>query len=646
MPPHASDDRAKANDVGLRQVRRRLVMAMLIEFAVLMGVAAIQGFWPGAGAGHGGATLFLALCALALPPAMVALARSVLDAVHDLERERVRLVALYGQARSESLIDALTGLGNHRAFQEELARQLELARRATTSLALLVIDVDDLKKVNDDRGHAAGDELLSTMGRIVTSALRKSDRAFRVGGDEFAVLLPHSDVSSGLNVARRILSSALNGSDAGRSVDPFSVSIGVSAYPLPSSEGHQLYRQADAALYWCKRHGRTSAVAFDPGRHGESADDRSVTELAAAVDEVLRSRALRPVYQPIFSLATGAPIGWEGLVRPAEGAPFSDASTLFGAAEVADRTVELDMACLQIVAAGAGTFEADQYISVNLSPRTIESDLFRPSELINIFRRRAIAPQQVVLELTEREKVDDLEQLRKNVEACRRAGFRLAADDVGAGNAGLRLLSEVHFDMVKIDLSLVQGGVLHDPSHAVLRAIQELAAQWHASTVAEGVETAEQLSVIRKLGIQAGQGYLLARPTKLRSTERVDLDALTSAPWLVRTPAFVTPGPTVAPSPAAAVGGTDGSTEADDVTPAAAEGEAPDMQRVTQPVSDVPPEPAEEAAAAVTSEGAPAAAASTGVPSAATRRRAARDARLGSRRDGRARGARSGDPAR
>jgi diguanylate cyclase (GGDEF)-like protein len=538
MPPQPTEDRAIPRDVGLRLVRRRLITAMLIEFAVVMGFAAIQGFWPGAGAGHDGALFVLLLCAVGLPPAMAYLARGVLDAVEQLEGERARLLELYGQARNDSLIDALTGLGNHRAFQDELARQLELAKRSNGTLALLIMDVDDLKKVNDQRGHAAGDELLAAMGRIATSALRRSDRAFRVGGDEFAVLLPHSDIATGLSVARRILASALNGSDSGRAINPFSISIGVSAYPVPSAEGHRLYRHADAALYWCKRHGRTSAVAYDAGRHGASADERSVSELSAAVGEVLASRALRPVYQPIFSLTTGKPIGFEALVRPAEGAPFASASTLFAAAEAADRTVELDMTCLQIVAAGAGTLEPDTYISVNLSPRTLESDLFRPLELVNIFRRRAITPEQVVLELTEREEVEDLEQLRKNVEACRRAGFRLAADDVGAGNAGLRLLSEIHFDTVKIDLSLVQGGILHDPSHAVLRAIQGLAAQWNATVVAEGVETPQQLEVIRKLGIAAGQGYLLGRPTKTRAAEPLDLDALTNAPWMARVPSF------------------------------------------------------------------------------------------------------------
>ena len=147
-----------------------------------------------------------------------------------------------------------------------------------------------------------------------------------------------------------------------------------------------------------------------------------------------------------------------------------------------------------------------------------------------IFGRRGIRPEQLVIELTEREEVQDLQQLRRNAAACRRAGMRLAADDVGAGNAGLRLLSEIHFDIVKIDLSLVQGGILHDPSHGVLRALQELAARWNATIVAEGVETGEQLAVIRELGITAGQGYLLGRPARERRVERLDLDALMPEP--------------------------------------------------------------------------------------------------------------------
>jgi diguanylate cyclase (GGDEF)-like protein len=513
----------------IHRIRRRLIVALLGPFCILMSVATVEGFSPASPTRPLTAVAVLILAAVLLPPLMAWLARGILRETEALDRERLELAKLYGRARHDALVDGLTGLGNHRAFQDELARQLEIAKRDRSPVALLLIDVDDLKQVNDSRGHAGGDRLLEAIGQMTAAAMRRSDRAFRVGGDEFAILLPNSDVHTGLAVARRILATALNGGGTGDMIEPFSLSIGVSAFPSPSIESHALYRNADAALYWCKRHGRTGAVAFDPGRHGAASDDRSVGELSAAVGTVLATRALRPVYQPIFSMSTGLPIGYEGLVRPADGAPFADASSLFAAAEAADRTVELDLACLEIVAAGVQLPSPDTYIGVNLSPRTLESALFHPGELKAIFHRNGISLDRVVLELTERERVEDLEQLRKNVEACRRAGMRLAADDVGAGNAGLRLLSEIHFDIVKIDLSLVQGGMMHDPSHGVLRALQDLATRWKASVVAEGVETAAQLAVVRSLGIAAGQGYLLGRPSTAMDVGGVDLDALESS---------------------------------------------------------------------------------------------------------------------
>jgi len=508
------------------RIRRRLIWALLGPFGILMSVATIEGFAPVDSSRSTTAIIVLVAAAVSLPLLMAWLARGILREAEALDHERGELSELYGQASHEALIDGLTGLGNHRAFQDELARQLDFAKRMRTPLSLLLIDVDDLKRVNDSQGHVGGDKLLEAVGRVTAAILRRSDRAFRVGGDEFAILLPNSDVNTGLAVARRILASALNGGDPSDSIESFSLSIGVSAFPAPSTESHYLYRNADAALYWCKRHGRTAVVGFDPGRHGAASDDRSVSELSAGIGTVLATRALRPVYQPIFSMTTGEPIGYEGLVRPAEGAPFPDASSLFAAAEAAGRTVELDFACLEVVAAGIRLPNAETYVSVNLSPRTLESNLFHPGELKAIFHRNGIPLERVVLELTEREQVEDLQQLRKNVEACRRAGMRLAADDVGAGNAGLRLLNEISFDIVKIDLSLVQGGTMHDPSHGVLRAIQELANQWRVSIVAEGVETAAQLAVVRSLGIAAAQGYLLARPTTEMNEEGIDLAAL------------------------------------------------------------------------------------------------------------------------
>ena len=518
-------------DAPPETIRRRITQVLATEFVLLMSVAAIEGFWPGAGPGSGAATGFLFMCMVVVPVAMAILSRPLLRDVRRLDSENRRLRELYGRARLDALLDGLTGLGNHRAFQEELARQLEHAGRSG-HVALLLVDVDDLKRVNDERGHASGDELLVSVGRTVMSSLRRNDRAFRVGGDEFAIILPGADVDTGLMVARRILAGALNGGDPSRPIEPYSLSIGVSAYPSPSAKGSLLYRHCDAALYWCKRHGRTNAAAYDPGRHGVTPDERSSEDLSAAIGKVIAEGMLSPVYQPIFSLETGEPVGYEGLIRPAEGSPFADASSLFAAAERADRTVELDFACLEVVAAGAGELEPGVYLSVNLSPRTLESELFRPSELTTIFERRGIAPQQIVVELTEREEVHDLDGLRRNAAACRKAGIRLAADDVGAGNAGLRLLSEIHFDIVKIDLSLVQGGILHDPSYAVLRALQEMAASWHATIVAEGVETAGQLAATRSIGITAGQGYLLGRPGRNRHVQPLDIESLLPEGWV------------------------------------------------------------------------------------------------------------------
>jgi diguanylate cyclase (GGDEF)-like protein len=536
MTTPANDGHRDAAPERIERIRRRLIWAVLGPFCVLMSVATIMGFGPDLPGGQGAALVVLAVTAFLLPPILGKLAISIMRDVDALEVERHSLSDAYGRARHDALVDGLTGLGNHRAFQDELARQLGVAERLDQPLALLLIDVDDLKVVNDTRGHVGGDRLLEAVGRVIAAVLRKSDRAFRVGGDEFAVLLPDSDVETSLTVGRRILAAALSGGDPSAAIESFSVSVGVSAFPSPSVESHSLYRNADAALYWCKRHGRTSVVAFDPELHGAASDDRSVAELSDAVGTVLATRSLRPVYQPIFSMLTGRPVGFEGLVRPGDGAPFTDASSLFSAAEAADRTVELDLACLETVAAGARLPDSDTYLSVNLSPRTLESNLFHAGELRAIFQRHGIAPDRIVLELTEREQVEDLEQLRKNVDACRRIGMRLAADDVGAGNAGLRLLSEIHFDIVKIDLSLVQGGVVQDPSHAVLRALQELAAQWHASIVAEGVETGPQLTVVRSLGINAGQGYLLGRPASRIAEAPVDLVELESSgrpdiPW-------------------------------------------------------------------------------------------------------------------
>jgi diguanylate cyclase (GGDEF)-like protein len=453
---------------------------------------------------------------------------AIADLGDDLEGQLREAREAYDRARLDARMDPLTGLANHRAFQEELGRQVADATRSGRSLALVLLDIDDLKRVNDADGHAAGDELLATVGRLVGATLRTSDRAFRIGGDEFALLLPGTTADGAFGIARRLLASATGGHPVLHDTRRFSFSAGISTAPVPSLDGVRLVHHADAALYWAKRHGRTDIQVFDPARHGARGDERSVEELATAVASVATGRLLRPVYQPIIALATGRPIGFEGLVRPTPEAGFANAGALFTAAEVADRIVELDMAAIETIAARAGRLEPDVYLSLNLSPRTLETEQFHVGELVGILRRCRLAPSQVVIELTEREAIEDLTRLRANLERVRAAGFRIAADDVGAGNAGLRLLSEINFDVVKIDLSLVQRGVLQESSLAVLRGLREMAKRSGATVVAEGVETPEQLVALRRLGIPAAQGYLLGRPGDRPAAAAVDLDLIAS----------------------------------------------------------------------------------------------------------------------
>jgi diguanylate cyclase (GGDEF)-like protein len=454
--------------------------------------------------------------------------RQVGGAIGGLRSDLEGMTAELDRAHLDARLDPLTGLANQRAFREELARQVAHAHDAGRPLALAILDVDDLELVNDAGGHDAGDRLLAGVGRLVRAASRAADRTFRVGGDEFALLLPNTTAEEAYGLVRRLLAQAAGGHPTLRDVPRFSFSAGISTCPAPSPDGHRLAHHAEAALYWAKRHGRTEVQVFDPTRHGTVGDERSAEELAAAVSRVAATRALRPVYQPIVSLATGHAVGFEGLVRPSPQSGFVDAHSLFTAAEIADRIVELDLAAVETIAARTAGLVPGTYLGLNLSPRTIEAQQFNVSDIIRIVRRHGLVPDQIVLELTERETIEDLARLKANLGRVRAAGMRVAADDVGAGNAGLRLLSEVAFDIVKIDLSLVQKGVLQDSSLNVLRGLREMAQRSGAVVVAEGVETPEQLVVLRRLGITAAQGYLLGRPSERATASPVDLDLIAS----------------------------------------------------------------------------------------------------------------------
>ena len=194
--------------------------------------------------------------------------------------------------------------------------------------------------------------------------------------------------------------------------------------------------------------------------------------------------------------------------------------------EATGRTAELDRLCVQTLVSGATSLAMDQTLSLNLSPHTLEAPEFSVSMLVRMLAAAGFDPSRVVLELTERQAIMDIDALRRHLTACQAAGFRIAVDDVGAGNAGLRLLSQLHFDTMKIDLSLVHAGARREASLEVLRSIAELAERWGAKAVAEGVETAGQLRMVRDLGLAEVQGYLLGVPGPTADLRHVDLSPL------------------------------------------------------------------------------------------------------------------------
>jgi diguanylate cyclase (GGDEF)-like protein len=488
--------------------------------------------------GHGQSVLGPMLGIVALTLAMGALtawlARRILEPAERLDRARVVLEDAYTRARAESLRDALTGLGNHRAFQEELERQWLGSTRYHTRLALAILDLDDFGKINEAEGHAGGDAVLVGIAGLLTAGLRRTDEVFRIGGDEFAVLLPGVDADGAYLVIRRILAAALERQDASHrrstdltgSTEAWSFTAGISSVPGTATDRATLYRQAEAAMLFGKHHGRTFVAVFEAERHAAGAIDRPMADLGLEVARVAAAGALTAVFQPIFDLRTGRARGFEGLVRPMPGTGFADPYELFAAAEAAGRTVELDLASMTTSVTAFAKLALPGSLTLNISPRTLESDQFSVHGLVQLLQRHGVEPTRIVLELTEREAVEDMEQLIRAVEACRAAGMRIAADDVGAGNAGLRLLAQLRFDIVKIDLSLVQGGAVRATSQEIVRTLKDLADRWDALVIAEGVETPEQLEFVRSLGIRAGQGYLLGRPAERPSTEPVDLDAL------------------------------------------------------------------------------------------------------------------------
>jgi diguanylate cyclase (GGDEF)-like protein len=425
--------------------------------------------------------------------------------------------------------DGLTDLPNHRAFEDELSQAMAAAGRSQDPLALALLDLDHFKLVNDRHGHPQGDSMLRRVAAVLREG-RAADRAYRIGGDEFALLMPGTDEQGARILVRRLIR-ALADADV-------AASIGLAMMRAGHSDGEELRAEADAALYEAKRRGGSGLVSFEEIRDRVSVTTGSKRE---AVRHLIDEKALSIVYQPIWSLESGALLGVEALARPDPSYGLSGPAEAFDIAEQIGCVHELDELCATWALSGAADLPDGALLFVNLTPKTLELDCDEKEWLHRGVERAGLAPGRVIVEVTERIGARTVPVIR-SLDRLRRHGFKLALDDVGTGNAGLEMLRKVGADFVKIDQSIVAAAPTEHNARAVLMAMATFARQTGAFVIAEGIEDEETLEFLRSVEpldarpgtiIQGGQGFELGYPSpemphgKL-DVARVDAIAITT----------------------------------------------------------------------------------------------------------------------
>ncbi len=418
-------------------------------------------------------------------------------------------VAAERQLRQLAHTDSLTGLANRFTLRDALAGALRQRRPG----ALLMVDLDHFKVVNDSLGHSAGDELLKCVAQRLRETLRTGDLVARLGGDEFAVLMTHTgDAKEAATLAARLID-ALQAPIAvqGRHLR-VGASVGITLFDAEAGGVDDLLVQADTALYAAKEAGRGRHAAYSPAM-GEHSRRR------VAVEEGLRHAVLHEQlslhWQPKVDIDGWTIVGVEALMRwdhPALGR-VSPGEFI----PIAEQTGLIDdigrWALLEACRAGAGPL-AGLCISVNLSPAQLRDTRF-VTHVRDALRESGLNPAMLELEITESVLMDDVQGALEQLHALRGLGVRVALDDFGVGYSSLAYLRRFPFDTLKIDRAFVNEVLLQKDARAIVRMIAQLATTLGMRTVCEGVETAQQLAVVAKAGCDEVQGYLVSPPRPL-----------------------------------------------------------------------------------------------------------------------------------
>jgi len=446
----------------------------------------------------------------------------------EAEAARAQAVDAADALQHQALHDALTGLPNRALLHDRLAHTLHLVERGASSLALLLLDLDRFKVINDTLGHQAGDALLRQVAARMRDAVRSSDTVARLGGDEFALLLPGADRDGAVQAAQTLRAALVAPVTVEGQTVHVGASIGIAVTPAHGQEVAVLLRHADVAMYVAKRAGSGYAV-YDPRHDGYSAG-RLMRE--AELRQALATNELVLHYQPTVDLRTGRATGVEALVRwahPTHGLLAPDA--FIPLAEQTGLIVPVTRWVLdQALAQGAAWARVGHplEVAVNLSVRTLHDERL-PDTLAWLLRRYAIAPERVMLEITESVLMADPAQALAVLTRLSALGVRVAIDDFGTGYSSLAYLKQLPVDAVKIDKSFVQqmGAAEATKDTAIVRSIIELGHNLGLVVVAEGVEDEGAWAHVRALGGDVAQGYYMSRPLPLPSLDHW----LESSPW-------------------------------------------------------------------------------------------------------------------
>jgi diguanylate cyclase (GGDEF)-like protein/PAS domain S-box-containing protein len=440
----------------------------------------------------------------------------------------------------QALHDPLTKLPNRLLLMDRARQALARLHRNNGLVALLFIDLDRFKAINDNMGHAVGDHLLISVAERLAEMLRDSDTVARLGGDEFVILAEDLDSDTeALAVAERVLHALEEPFQVGSAGVSMLASVGVSVSHDPSADPEDMLREADVAMYRAKGVGGGGLELFDESLRREI---NARMEIEGRLRHAVARHELLIAYQPLMSLSGGEVVGCEALVRwHPHGAsqaetdqPLAPAAFL-AMAEESDLIVEIGDWVLHTACAQAATWRRDgleMTVSVNVSARELtEADLAK--RVRDALAYCQLPGSALCLEVSEDAVLRDPERARTALKEVKRLGVAVALDSFGAGRSSLSLLSTLPLDMLKIDRALIQGFDRDKRTRAMVVAMIELARAAGLTAVAVGIETNRQLALARQLGCSVGQGFLLHRPD---APERLRLGEATGAikspaPW-------------------------------------------------------------------------------------------------------------------